>query len=256
MTLGIFRSTWSRKKPSSNKRPFLPEDASGGLCYTPVMSIWLRIALAFRVFGLALSGRLSELRSLATEDVSAGTNALPAPREPAVDTGSTNDETGAKGSRKQDVAVSLVEQSEHEVAARDAAHAAACQAAREDGFLLVLEALGRGRGLDFFEQDIVAFSDEEVGQAARVVHEGCRKQLREMVALVSARDEQEGATVTIHSASPMVKLTGHLKGDGPYRGTLVHKGWRVGTLRLPARVSSAEVRERVVAPAEVELPSS
>jgi len=46
--------------------------------------------------------------------------------------------------------------------------------------LALLSALQReGRLLDFLQQEVAAFSDEEVGAAARVVHGGCRKVLRQ-----------------------------------------------------------------------------
>jgi hypothetical protein len=42
--------------------------------------------------------------------------------------------------------------------------------------LMLLSALQReGRFVDFLRQDVAAFSDEEVGAAARVVHSGCGK---------------------------------------------------------------------------------
>src|SRR5690349_5429614 len=41
--------------------------------------------------------------------------------------------------------------------------------------LQVLAALQReGRFIDFLQQDVAAFSDEDIGAAARVVHAGCK----------------------------------------------------------------------------------
>src|SRR2546429_445766 len=46
--------------------------------------------------------------------------------------------------------------------------------------LILLAAFQReGRLVDFLQQDVAAFSDEDIGAAARVVHGGCRKALRQ-----------------------------------------------------------------------------
>jgi hypothetical protein len=48
-----------------------------------------------------------------------------------------------------------------------------------------------GRLVDFLEEDVSAYSDADVGAATRVVHEGCRKALRQHFTL--ARREIIGA---------------------------------------------------------------
>ena len=110
-----------------------------------------------------------------------------------------------------------------------------------------------GRLVDFLEQDIAAFKDEEIGAAARVVHEGCRKALRAHAELEPVRKEEEGAKVELAEGfSPAeVKLSGDVKGSGPYKGVLRHRGWRAKELRLP--VPAAGYDPHVLAPAEIEL---
>lgn len=109
-----------------------------------------------------------------------------------------------------------------------------------------------GRFLDFIQQDVGTFADAEIGAAARVVHAGCRRVLREHASIVCVRAEPEGATVEVSpSETLLVKLTGNVSGAAPYRGILRHRGWRVVSLKLPERVGSDD--PRIVAPAEVEL---
>jgi hypothetical protein len=110
-----------------------------------------------------------------------------------------------------------------------------------------------GRFVDFLEQDITAFSDEEVGAAARLVHEGCRKTLRRVTTVAPVRAEGEGANVTLESgfARSEVKLIGNVQGAPPYRGTLRHRGWRAAGLHLPETVEGHDAN--ILAPAEVEL---
>lgn len=120
--------------------------------------------------------------------------------------------------------------------------------------LQLLAALQReGRFLDFVEEDIQSFSDADVGAAARVIHTGCRKVIRENAPLEAVRGEQEGVTVSVEAGfdPAKIKLTGDVKGAAPYRGTLRHRGWRVRELKLPTLIAESDAR--VVAPAEIEL---
>lgn len=109
-----------------------------------------------------------------------------------------------------------------------------------------------GRLVDFLEEDVATFSDADIGAAARVVHSGCRKALREHMTLAAVRSEDEGAKVTVDGASNGdVKLTGNVSGSGPHTGTLRHRGWKVADVKLPKAVAGHDAR--VLAQAEVEL---
>jgi hypothetical protein len=122
-----------------------------------------------------------------------------------------------------------------------------------DAALQLLALLQReGRLVDFLEEDVASFSDADIGAAARVVHTGCRKALREHVKLAPVRTEDEGAKVTVDGgANSGVKLTGNVSGKGPHTGTLRHRGWRAVDVKLPTAVPGHDAH--VVAEAEVEL---
>jgi Domain of unknown function (DUF2760) len=121
-----------------------------------------------------------------------------------------------------------------------------------DAALQLLSLLQReGRFVDFVQQDVAAFPDADIGAAARVVHEGCRRALSAHARVVSVRSEAEGSAVTLAEASADVKLVGNVAGSAPFRGVLRHRGWRVQGLSLPKRVGAQD--PEVVAPAELEL---
>lgn len=106
--------------------------------------------------------------------------------------------------------------------------------------------------MDFIQQDISRFPDNEVGAAARVVHEGCRRALGSHATIVSVRTEAEGTPVVVGPTDgDRIKLTGDVSGSAPYKGVLRHRGWRIEALKLPQRVGTQDLS--VVAPAEVEL---
>ncbi|MDO9424278.1 MAG: DUF2760 domain-containing protein [Methylobacter sp.] len=109
------------------------------------------------------------------------------------------------------------------------------------------------RFIDFIKEDITAFSDADIGIAARVVHEGCNKVINEHFTLATVRSEQEGSRITLLQGfdAATVRLTGNIVGNAPFTGTLVHKGWQVTGIRLPKLTSGHNAA--IVASAEVEL---
>lgn len=127
-------------------------------------------------------------------------------------------------------------------------------AIRTEGALLLLSLLQQtGRLVDFLRQDIATFEDADVGAAARVVHEGCRKTLEDHATIAALRDEAEGAKVTVEASetSGRVKLTGKVRGSAPYEGTLRHRGWRASKVTLPTPTKGHD--STIICPAEVEL---
>ncbi|MDG4554991.1 MAG: DUF2760 domain-containing protein [Candidatus Competibacter sp.] len=110
-----------------------------------------------------------------------------------------------------------------------------------------------GRFVDFLEENVTAYSDAEIGGAARVVHEGCRKVARDYLQIRPVREEAEGARLTLPAGfdATAVRLTGNVVGQPPFTGTLMHRGWRVAEVRLPKVAEGHDVR--VLAAAEVEL---
>jgi Domain of unknown function (DUF2760) len=110
-----------------------------------------------------------------------------------------------------------------------------------------------GRFVDFLEENVATYSDAEIGGAARVVHEGCRKAIRDHLQIEPVRAEPEGTRLTLPTGfdAAAVRLTGNVVGQPPFTGTLMHRGWRVTAITLPRLAEGHEVR--VLAPAEVEL---
>ncbi len=124
---------------------------------------------------------------------------------------------------------------------------------RTDAALQFLAVLQReGRLIDFLTQDVAAFSDGDVGAAARVVHQGCSKALRDHATVEPILHEEEGVRIAVtREQLPMVKLVGNVQGQAPYQGTVRHQGWRISKLSLAEPVGDVDLS--IVAPAEVEL---
>lgn len=122
-------------------------------------------------------------------------------------------------------------------------------------FLTLLQE--KGRFLDFIMDDISRFPDQQVGAAARVVHSGCQKVISQYLDINPVRGEQEGSPIELEDAfsSYHYRLLGNV-GEPPYKGTILHRGWKADAIKLPELVTHAESsleQLKVLAPAEVEL---
>jgi hypothetical protein len=132
--------------------------------------------------------------------------------------------------------------------------AAKLQDAPPDSALVLLGLLQKeGRFVDFLQEPITSYSDQEIGAAARVVHEGCLRVLKDYLSIAPVRTEAEGSRVTLERGfdAASVRPIGNVIGEPPFTGSLVHRGWRAVDVRLPKVASSRDVR--ILAAAEVEL---
>lgn len=130
----------------------------------------------------------------------------------------------------------------------------ALREAQPDAALQLLGLLQRdARLVDFTEENLANYSDADIGAAARVVHEGCRKVLLEHFTIVPVRQEAEGSRITLNDGfdAAAIRLTGNVIGKPPFQGSISHRGWRVSETRLPKLAESHDAA--VLAQAEVEL---
>ena len=124
----------------------------------------------------------------------------------------------------------------------------------QDAALQLLALLQRdARLIDFTQENLSAYSDADIGAAARVVHEGCSKVLREHFTLAPVRLEAEGSRITLDAGfdAGAVRLSGNVVGSAPFKGSLSHRGWRATEVRLPSLAPGHDAT--VLAQAEVEL---
>jgi hypothetical protein len=111
-----------------------------------------------------------------------------------------------------------------------------------------------GRLIDFVTENIAAYDDAQVGAAVREIHRKCQAALNEHLELEPVMAQEEGTTVEVPTGfdPSRVRLTGNVTGQPPFRGTLLHRGWRVKAIKLAPPPEGQD--EFVLQPAEVELP--
>jgi len=109
-----------------------------------------------------------------------------------------------------------------------------------------------GRLIDFLQEDVGPYSDDQIGAATRGIHGPCAKALRSCVTLEPVLPGTEGDEVTVPAGfdPATIRLVGNVGGTPPFRGVLRHAGWRVTKVALPERRGQ---NDRILAPAEVEL---
>jgi hypothetical protein len=111
-----------------------------------------------------------------------------------------------------------------------------------------------GRLIDFVLEDLASYSDAQIGAAARDVHAGCHRVLERYLTLDAILPGREGDAVTIGQDQQIdpaaFHLVGNVAGRPPFRGTLIHPGWRASRVQLPPLVLAGRT---IVAPAEIEL---
>lgn len=109
------------------------------------------------------------------------------------------------------------------------------------------------RLIDFLKEDLSSIDDAQIGAAVRKIHTDSGKCLEELVTIRPVMDEKEGAKVNVPQGydPSKIKVVGKVKGEPPFTGTLVHKGWKAHKRSLPKKVG--EQTTDIIWPAEVEI---
>jgi len=110
-----------------------------------------------------------------------------------------------------------------------------------------------GRLLDFFNEDLDNFNNEQIGAAARKIHADCKSAIQKYIGPKPILDQDEGENVTIAPGfdPSSIKMTGNVSGKPPFKGTLQHRGWRCSKFEMPGLSNVKD--PNIIAPAEVEI---
>ena len=124
----------------------------------------------------------------------------------------------------------------------------------ENGAIYTLVLLQReGRLIDFLQERIDDYTDEQIGTAVRQVHKNCNNVLNTYYQVSPVLEGTEGGEVAFEKKfdPSTIKLSGKLPVSPPFRGTLKHKGWKVSKLHFPSR--SDVINPHIIHSAEVEV---
>ena len=121
-------------------------------------------------------------------------------------------------------------------------------------FLHSLSILQRdGKLLDFFDEDLSLYDDEQIGAAVRSIQEDCKKTIKKYIDAKPVIDTEEGEIVRIEPGFDIdsIKLVGNISGEPPFEGVLKHRGWKAGKKEIP---KLSDIQDAgIIIPAEVEI---
>ena len=118
--------------------------------------------------------------------------------------------------------------------------------------LTLLETLQReARFIDLCQDSLDAYSDEQIGAAARNVLRDSGQVLQRMFALQPVASEGEPLEIADGFDPARYRLTGNVARP-PYLGRVTHGGWQATRCELPHWTGSKD-SALIVAPAEVEV---
>lgn len=125
---------------------------------------------------------------------------------------------------------------------------------RSEAINLLATLQREARLVDFLQEPIAGYSDEQIGAAVRDVHRDCAAVLQRVFALGPVANDAEGSTIELSGDldAARFRLTGRVPEQPPFRGTLAHHGWQATQCVLPEWSGAGEAA-MVVAPAVVEL---
>jgi len=128
------------------------------------------------------------------------------------------------------------------------------KAVRSEALSLLAMLQREARLVDFLQEPIAGYSDEQIGAAVRDVHRDSAAVLERVFGLKPVLSAEEGSPVDVPDDfdASRYRLTGNVKDQPPYRGQLAHHGWEATRTALPEWTGGAE-GVQVVAPAEVEI---
>ncbi len=111
----------------------------------------------------------------------------------------------------------------------------------------------KGRLLDFLSQNLDHYSNDQVANVARVVHDQCKKALYSYCEIKPIYSDKENSEITIEENYDKysVDLIGNVNQQKKMTGKLIHQGWKVEKITLPN--VALETNLDILQPAEVEV---
>ncbi len=127
-------------------------------------------------------------------------------------------------------------------------------AQRSDALTLLSVLQREARLLDLVHESLEAYSDAQIGSAARDVLRDTKKVLDRMFAISPASDQGEGSRVSVpvDASALRYRVVGSQSAGAASEGTLVHAGWIATQCQVPQWTGKSD-ESMILAPIEVEV---
>jgi len=128
-----------------------------------------------------------------------------------------------------------------------------------DGAAQILAILQReARLIDFLQEDIGPYTDDQVGAAVRDIQKNSRAALERHFTIKPVVDGVEGTNTQLATAgldakdTTRLRIVGKAPADGKVEaGVLRHRGWKIEKIDLPLALHGKKAA--ILAPAEIEV---
>lgn len=124
------------------------------------------------------------------------------------------------------------------------------KASRSDAITLLATLQREARLIDLIHEDLAAYSDAQIGAAARPCLQQCATTLKRIMTLRPIESASDGAMIEVPESAGPARYQWLGEGSGT-SGKLVHHGWVVENLELPQWTGPAQ-DSGVVAPVQVQ----
>ena len=126
--------------------------------------------------------------------------------------------------------------------------------ARNEALSLLATLQREARLIDFLQETLESYSDDQIGAAVRDIHRDSAAVLNRLYALRPASEQSEGSSTTLEPgfSATRYKLVGKVEGEGPFTGVITHQGWEATRCETPSW-QGTEADKNVLAPVEVEV---
>ncbi len=125
---------------------------------------------------------------------------------------------------------------------------------RNDALTLLAILQREARFLDFVQESVDDYSDEDIGAAVRELHGRCAETIERMFAIRHVTSKEEGAAIEAPAGfdPARYRFTGNIPASPPFRGRLAHPGWKATRCDVPEWKGPAE-SATVISPAVIEF---
>ncbi len=127
---------------------------------------------------------------------------------------------------------------------------------RSDAISLLSALQREARLLDLVTESLDGYSDAQIGAAAKEVLRDSGSVIERMFGLKPMTDAADGTELETPAKfdASEYRLTGSVSGEGPFRGTVAHHGWKATKCEVP-KWTGDKSSAMIIAPIELEIKS-
>ena len=128
------------------------------------------------------------------------------------------------------------------------------KASRNDAVTLLATLQREARFIDFIQENLDDYTNDQVGAAVRDIHRDCYQVLDRLFGIQEVVTGEEGESISLPKNYQLdrFQLVGNISEEVQSEGKLIHHGWEISKCEIPTWSGNQEA-STIIAPAEVEV---